>query len=287
MLGKVTNYSWTLSDDLSFDIKLNLISTGDIIDSLKVNIGGTNTENLKNQVQVSQSFQNLVAIQVNKEASKLNGFFYELYDEVFKPLLSNYGTPENQEAVDKIDKAVEAVDDLQVIRDKYKKVTDELRTYYTAFTQGLAVYNRSTYKLVANSGGNLEPVRTIQPTDAAEWKQVADKFNVQPSYLFTLYEDTQSEIDGATNYRKALDQIDSWFTNLKSGTDDVTLGNINYFKKSKIQKEDVIFILSNGYTPPGTTNVKIEGSRYEDGNTFTDKVFSNVLERLLEGLNVG
>ena len=287
MLGKVTNYSWTLSDDLSFNIKLDLISTGDIIDSLKVNIGGTNTENLKSQIQVSQSFQNLVAIQVNKEASKLNGFFYELYDEVFKPLLSNYGSLENQEAVDKIDKAVEAVDDLQVIRNKYKQVTDELRTYYTAFNQGLAIYNRSTYRLVTNSGGAIEPVRSIQPADAAEWKQVADKFNVQPSFLFTLYEDTEGEIEGATNYVKALDQIDSWFTGLKSGTDDVALGNINYFKKSKIQKEDVIFILSNGYTPPGTTNVKIEGSRYEDGNTFTDKVFSNVLERLLEGLNVG
>jgi lysozyme len=37
MIGRVKNYQWTLSKDGSYDITLNLISYGDLIDSLKVN----------------------------------------------------------------------------------------------------------------------------------------------------------------------------------------------------------------------------------------------------------
>lgn len=37
MLGKVTNFNWKFNDDGSYDIKLNLIGMGDIIESLKVN----------------------------------------------------------------------------------------------------------------------------------------------------------------------------------------------------------------------------------------------------------
>ena len=38
LLCRVTNFSWTFSQDGSYDIQLNLISLGDVIESLKVNI---------------------------------------------------------------------------------------------------------------------------------------------------------------------------------------------------------------------------------------------------------
>jgi hypothetical protein len=40
MLGKVTNFSWKFNDDGSYDIDLNLVGLGDIIESLKINKAG-------------------------------------------------------------------------------------------------------------------------------------------------------------------------------------------------------------------------------------------------------
>jgi hypothetical protein len=37
MLGKVTNFTWKFNDDGSYDIELNLVGLGDIIESLKIN----------------------------------------------------------------------------------------------------------------------------------------------------------------------------------------------------------------------------------------------------------
>ena len=42
MVAKVSNFSWSLNDDLSYDITLDLVSVGDVIDSLKMNFGGIN-----------------------------------------------------------------------------------------------------------------------------------------------------------------------------------------------------------------------------------------------------
>ena len=290
MLGKVTNYSWTIGNDLSFDIKLYLISAGDIIDSLKVNIGGTNTKDLTSQIQVSQSFDNLVAIQVNKEASKLNGFFYELYDEIFKPLLKNYGSPENQKAVEQIDKAVEAVDDLEPIRQKYTAALQEFRKYYTLFYEGLQIFNNGTSTVQTNTangvGGGGRVVQSIRPQDLAAWTAVAAGFNIPPSSLFSLYAfDVQSEeIQGVENYQKSLDAIEKYFTNLQSSTDESKLAEIAYLKNSKRPKEDIIEILNSGTIP--TINVDIADSQYQDGNTVGDKIFSNIMEKLIEGLDV-
>jgi hypothetical protein len=40
MLGKVTNFTWTYNDDGTYDIDLNLVGLGDIIESLKINTTG-------------------------------------------------------------------------------------------------------------------------------------------------------------------------------------------------------------------------------------------------------
>jgi hypothetical protein len=74
MVAKVANYSWSLNEDLSFDIKLDLISVGDIIDSLKANLAGSAGE-ITVQIETSGSIQNLVNIVINKEVSKVNKLF--------------------------------------------------------------------------------------------------------------------------------------------------------------------------------------------------------------------
>lgn len=287
MLSKVVNYSWTIGSDLSFDIKLELISTGDIIDSLKMNIGGTNTKNLTSQIEVSQSFDNIVAIQVNKEASKLNGFFYELYDEIFKPLLQNYGSPENQKAVEEIDKAVDALDDLEPIRQKYSAALQEFRKYYTYFQEGLAIHERAPYR-VQSDGKKI--VRDILPQDQAAWAEIAKNFNVEVSQLLGMYFDETKEDQkiAAERFNASLNAIESYFTGLKSSTDQAVLNSIQGLKTYPVQ-ENIIQALNTGFLIAGTETLKVEGARYTDGSSFYqgNRIFAKFLEALFEGLDVG
>jgi len=287
MLAKVVNYSWTIGSDLSFDIKLELISTGDIIDSLKMNIGGTNTKNLTSQIEVSQSFDNIVAIQVNKEASKLNGFFYELYDEIFKPLLQNYGSPENQKAVEEIDKAVDALDDLEPIRQKYSAALQEFRKYYTYFQEGLAIHERAPYRVQSDG---KKTVRDILPQDQAAWAQIAKNFNVEVSQLLGMYFDETKEDQkiAAERFNASLNAIESYFTGLKSSTDQAVLNSIQGLKTYPVQ-ENIIQALNTGFLIAGTETLKVEGARYTDGSSFYqgNRIFAKFLEALFEGLDVG
>jgi len=52
MLGKVTNFTWKFNDDGSYDIDLNLVGLGDIIESLKINKANIVTN--KNELTPSQ-----------------------------------------------------------------------------------------------------------------------------------------------------------------------------------------------------------------------------------------
>jgi len=48
--GKVTNYSWDFNKDGSYNITLDLITIGDVIESLKINLPSpTSTSNIKNK----------------------------------------------------------------------------------------------------------------------------------------------------------------------------------------------------------------------------------------------
>ena len=82
----------------------------------------------------------------------------------------------------------------------------------------------------------------------------------------------------------SLDAIEKYFTNLQSSTDESKLAEIAYLKNSKRPKEDIIEILNSGTIP--TINVDIADSQYQDGNTVGDKIFSNIMEKLIEGLDV-
>ena len=79
MVAKVSNFSWNLNDDLSYDITLDLVSVGDVIDSLKMNFGGINiTSTNTPQIETDAGVQNLVAIELASGASAFNTFLYEL-----------------------------------------------------------------------------------------------------------------------------------------------------------------------------------------------------------------
>jgi hypothetical protein len=68
---------------------------------------------------------------------------------------------------------------------------------------------------------------------------------------------------------------------------NVTLSTINFLKASD-PAQNIIFALNTGnITYVGGEEVVIEGARYKDGSIAFDKAFSNILEALIEGLNVG
>ena len=79
MMAKVSNFSWTLNSDLSYSITLDLVSVGDIIDSLKMNFGGTElTRTDTSQLVLDTGIQNLAAIELNSGASAFNSFLNEI-----------------------------------------------------------------------------------------------------------------------------------------------------------------------------------------------------------------
>lgn len=65
MLGKVTNFTWKFNDDGSYDIDLNLVGLGDIIESLKINKANIITG--KNELTPSQ--------QADKKQANLDNAF--------------------------------------------------------------------------------------------------------------------------------------------------------------------------------------------------------------------
>lgn len=142
MLAKVANYSWQLNEDLSFDIRLDLISLGDIIDSLKANIGGTNSEDMTKNIAVSGSAKNIAAILINKEASAINALFYELYDEVFKDLIVQYAPPDTKAAVEKAELAVKDAPKVDTIKQTYKPIIEALKAPLALYAEAEAIFKR-------------------------------------------------------------------------------------------------------------------------------------------------
>ena len=285
MVGRVANYSWTLGDDLSFDIKLYLISAGDIIESLKMNVGGTNSADLSEKVTSKDGiFENVLGILVNKEASKLNTFFYELYQTVFKDAIKTDGSEENKEKIEEIDKVAIAAGYIQEVKDKYKKVTDAMREYYTSFEAGLVIYNKNI-ALNTKAGRTESILTTIAPEDIQGWENVASKFGVDTRTLALSYFTTKEEETAMKNFSKALNGVDSYFTNLKSSVE--TTGDIEFFKNSKHPQEDVVYMLNRGTLPPLTSGIKTPDTFFGQGTLFEDTEFGDLLEGLIEGLNAG
>jgi hypothetical protein len=285
MVGKVANYSWTLGNDLSFDIRLDLISVGDIIDSLKMNVGGTNSADLSEKVKVDEGFQNIAAIVVNKQASKLNAFFYELYDTVFRDAIKREGSPENQAEVDRIDEETKAAEDLEPIKKEYVKVLEEFRKYYQLFQQGLEIHNRAPFTDATNT------IRAIRPEDQAAWAEIAKQFDVTVPFLLGLYRDSDKEdqIQAAEKYNASLNAIEKYFTDLAIDSENgSTVDLISLYKKSKNKKDDVVSILTRGYVDFGSgfPNQKVPGGEFNDtGIVFRDYTFTLILQDLIEGLD--
>jgi hypothetical protein len=86
MFGLVKNYSWDLQKDGSYDITINLVSVGDVIESLK-----TNVSHPTNAPQTTNVPQDQPPLQYNAQKSTLNKILWWLASQLKAEDLYNNG----------------------------------------------------------------------------------------------------------------------------------------------------------------------------------------------------
>ena len=123
MLAKVSNFNWNLNRDLSYSITLDLISVGDIIDSLKMNIGATDTngEDLSQvvNIQVSAGVQNITSIEIDKDTSKLNTFLFDIVSELTSKEVQSEYSQATQDQLEFKDLALAVRTNVRQVRERY------------------------------------------------------------------------------------------------------------------------------------------------------------------------
>jgi hypothetical protein len=304
MLAKVANYSWTLGSDLSFDIKLDLISTGDIIDSLKANVGGSSNGNLNNNFTVSGSIQNIVAIQVNRQASRFNEFLYQLYDTVYKDTLTSGDVNEETKKIIKVAN--------DVAKDVQEDIPGKIRAY---FKDALA-----EFKKVAEDWNELVRIAKKPPlrddynrnivseafgltADEVEfWNKRVPYYSVlleqDPNYvipdLVQNLKNPQSKANQSVkNYLSSLEAIQRYLDAIKINSPGYK--ELAYVTGSKAfsnspantqtAEELILQALDTGaFDRDG--KITVEGSEFDSPsrNAFgTDNIFENLLEALYGG----
>jgi len=77
MMGLVKNFSWSLERDGSYNITLSVISTGDVIESLKTNASHPTTKTETTDIPVDQP-----PLQYNSEKSTLNKILFNLSNQL-------------------------------------------------------------------------------------------------------------------------------------------------------------------------------------------------------------
>ena len=99
-LGKVTNFSWKFNPDGTYDINLKLITVGDVIESLKVNL----PQNIVDAGELQQSIQkatNNVTIGLAEANSAIitnagdSNLSYALYSDIVSPDVGKWDGSEN------------------------------------------------------------------------------------------------------------------------------------------------------------------------------------------------
>jgi len=132
MLAKVQNFSWSLNDDLSYNITLDLISVGDIIDSLKMNFGGTKLTGASvNNVNTVAGLRNLANIKLQSGASAFNSFLSELVQQLDDQKVKGALDQATQEAIKNLDEGVLLEPLLEGIKKEYSEAIKNYRVSKT------------------------------------------------------------------------------------------------------------------------------------------------------------
>lgn len=275
MVGKVQNYSWTLNEDLSFDITLELVSIGDIIESLKANLTSTKAPSTSANIETEGNIKNLLNIIINKQTSQINTFFYELYTVFFTKLATSYGTEEVKKAVNEANKIEAAGSTLQAVREKYLKALQPFKDVITAVNKAFEIADRVT---VDETGAIVIP-----PADTQQWLASAQALGTTTDALTSavLTDDRKVKVDAKANslgaFAKSINIIENYINNLTVSTKE---GREITDELDKQVPEAVIYIalsdFRGGYFDTGR-KYKIEGAQFSDGE-FIDYVLTDLLQ---------
>lgn len=156
MMAKVQNFSWSLNNDLSYSITLNLVSVGDIVDSLKMNFGGTQlTRTDTSQLVLDGAAQNLATIELNSGASAFNSFLNELTQFLQSPEAQESLDVISQEQIQLKNEAVKIFTELvPAIQETYPPLIDELtKKYITSYKNVQNLLNDQAIDLQYGSYG--------------------------------------------------------------------------------------------------------------------------------------
>jgi hypothetical protein len=273
MLAKVSNFSWNIQEDLSYAITLDLISVGDIIDSLKANIGGTPGQgDLLTKVEVSGSIQNLVSIQLNKNASRINAFLNDLYVEVFKDALGSWQVSGETQA--EIANANKAVDDVssgepKKTQDVYLATLNEFKKYAQLWREAKAIYKLGSLDY---TGNNFQSNSASTPEQQKRYFDILKELGILPASAAVSFSNEDEETDGVVKYEGCLNTIEKFIKDTKPGSTQ-----FNKLQKNQSQaKISIINALEYGRLGPENDYEWIEGSKYEDGTG--DYEFTNIIE---------
>lgn len=299
MVARVSNYSWTLNDDLTFDIKLDLISVGDLIDSLKANIGATGSP-ARIDTALSSSIQNLVTIQANQNTSKINRFLYELWNEVFLPLVGEYGSEEEKEAVETANQTVEAVTETQEkIKNTWIPALNEIRKYGEVWVTGYQVAQE--YKQQNPQGGvpltqdqiqRLDVVVSLFSTSTTGPKNT----NAALNQYFTTSAITQTtgpivigttalqlqedELKVASDFITAVNEIQNYLNSTSNEGITNTPDLFNNLVKNGNPRDSIIRGLDRGFLDKDEKLKLPDKAKFETG--FDSTGFAKSIEELLK-----
>jgi hypothetical protein len=289
MLAKVQNYSWNIQEDLSFSITLDLISVGDIIDSLKANIGGGTTTPTSTPINVnfSGSVENIASIQINRNASKLNTFFYELYDEIYKVALTEGEVSgETKEAITKANNIVDILqkEETKLLKDQYKIILNELRKYPKQFYEGLELFKKLKFDVYYNFLGN-NPTLDEKNNQDKYLKIINNLFSTLPEpqrrgQAYTMFNDDNEDTGGAKRFQDCLDSIENFLFKDDLDTNNVSKIYQDWPNAKVLPKDAIINALEQGNFGPQGNFIKLEGAEYDDG--IGDYIFTSIIERALK-----
>jgi hypothetical protein len=277
VVARVSNYSWSLNSDLSFDIKLDLISVGDLIDSLKANIGATGSP-ITISVEAPPGAENLTTILVNQNTSKINKFLYELWNEVFAPLVNRYGAGDEKKLVEAAVETTAALTKTQeIVEETWIPAVDAIeeygKTWKAAGTAAQQYFNR----LKQSTPATVLPAFTSEETEALQ--KLVDLFKSSGLNFGTLYRSGAIKFEAPTDIRQAYRLF--------------IREDINLFSKNEfIFEQDEITIASDFITATNGLKEFLQ----KPGEILAEKAadFNNVIEKetdakdnIIRALDVG
>jgi hypothetical protein len=163
MMAKVSNFSWTLNSDLSYSITLDLVSVGDIIDSLKMNFGGTSlTEDVWNNLEIDKGVRNLKSIQLNSGASAFNSFLSELVEVLDDPKVQKEFEPALQTKFELANKSAKQQGLIEHIKNAYIDVIDAKLKKFEPLQDARALLKKNN--LIKETSINLGAVASLNPS---------------------------------------------------------------------------------------------------------------------------